>query len=247
VMQVLVMLSQGTRVSFDARTHRKGSRQVNRLSYHFLAAQIIDITSDKEITAQVLEHLEESLVKLETIRGQIEWTRLSQSEVTLQMVDENVRQIIINQIGQATFNALVTQPLAEYSPQDRQVVTELLGRYLQNELYRFILLRVISDQWVDYLTKVEALRVSIGLEAYAQRDPLVQYKTQATEMFQVLLADIRLGVVSRIFTSQVRRGPTVDQNQQQGSEQPSQAQSSAPQAGNSDNASPDRKKKRHRH
>ena len=38
--------------------------------------------------------------------------------------------------------------------------------------------------WVDYLTQVEALRVSIGLEAYAQRDPLVQYKGKASEMFQ---------------------------------------------------------------
>jgi len=240
-------MAQGSRLAFDARTHRKGTRQVTRINYHFLAAQIINTSGSQDITDQVLAHLEESLVKLESIRGQVEWVRLMQGAVTLQMLDDKLRQIITNQMGPATFDALATQPLSEYSPQDRQIVTEVLGRYLQNELYRFILLRVISDQWVDYLTKVEALRVSIGLEAYAQRDPLVQYKTQATEMFQVLLADIRLGVVSRIFTSQVRRGPTVDQNQQQGSEQPSQAQSSAPQAGNSDNASPDRKKKRHRH
>jgi preprotein translocase subunit SecA len=46
---------------------------------------------------------------------------------------------------------------------------------------------------------VEALRISIGLEAYAQRDPLVQYKTKASEMFQTLLAEIRSGVVSRMF------------------------------------------------
>jgi preprotein translocase subunit SecA len=39
----------------------------------------------------------------------------------------------------------------------------------------------------------------VGLEAYAQRDPLVQYKSKASEMFQTLLADIRAAVVSRIF------------------------------------------------
>ena len=44
---------------------------------------------------------------------------------------------------------------------------------------------------MDYLTKVEALRVSIGLEAYAQRDPLVQYKGKASELFHQLLADVR--------------------------------------------------------
>ena len=49
---------------------------------------------------------------------------------------------------------------------------------------------------------MEALRVSIGLEAYAQRDPLVQYKNQSTDMFSQLLANIRLGVMSQIFRLQ---------------------------------------------
>jgi len=61
---------------------------------------------------------------------------------------------------------------------------------------------------VEYLTKVEALRVSIGLEAYAQRDPLIQYKSQASEMFTGLLGDIRMGVISRMFTYQPRRAAT---------------------------------------
>src|SRR5690606_19756906 len=74
----------------------------------------------------------------------------------------------------------------------------------QNETTRQLLLSVISELWVDYLTRVEALRVSIGLEAYAQRDPLVQYKGRASEMFQQLLADIRIGVISRLFTFRPR-------------------------------------------
>jgi preprotein translocase subunit SecA len=49
------------------------------------------------------------------------------------------------------------------------------------------------------LTQMEALRTSIGLEAYAQRDPLVQYKSQAFDMFGNLLADVRAGVVSNMY------------------------------------------------
>jgi len=48
------------------------------------------------------------------------------------------------------------------------------------------------------------LRVSIGLEAYAQRDPLVQYKARASEMFSQLVEDIRGLVVSRVFAYQPR-------------------------------------------
>ena len=57
---------------------------------------------------------------------------------------------------------------------------------------------------LDYLTRIEALRVSIGLEAYAQRDPLVQYKSKASEMFTQLVEDIRGLVISRVFAYQPR-------------------------------------------
>jgi len=80
-----------------------------------------------------------------------------------------------------------------------------VGRQVLNQVHRQLLLQAITEQWVDYLTRVEALRVSIGLEAYAQRDPLVQYKAQASEMFQGLLSDIRSLVISRVFAYQPRR------------------------------------------
>jgi preprotein translocase subunit SecA len=67
-----------------------------------------------------------------------------------------------------------------------------------------LLLGVITELWVDYLTQMEALRISIGLEAYAQRDPLVQYKNQAFELYQELLSNMRLGVISRMYTYRPR-------------------------------------------
>ncbi|MDO9349203.1 MAG: hypothetical protein Q7T47_07940, partial [Anaerolineales bacterium] len=104
---------------------------------------------------------------------------------------------------------------------------------------RQVLLGAITELWVDYLTRVEALRVSIGLEAYAQRDPLVQYKSQASEMFQNLLGEIRAAVISRIFLYQPR--PFAAAQLETASEP---APASAP-AAPAQTAS--RKKKRHRH
>ena len=86
----------------------------------------------------------------------------------------------------------------------REVLVELFGRRVISNVYRQLLLSVITELWVDYLTQMEALRVSIGLEAYAQRDPLVQYKARASELFQTLQSNIRLGVISRMFTYQPR-------------------------------------------
>jgi preprotein translocase subunit SecA len=90
-------------------------------------------------------------------------------------------------------------------PEDQQkIVVQELGRRALTNVYRILLLGITSELWVEYLTQMEALRVSIGLEAYAQRDPLVQYKNKAYELFQNLLKDMRLGVVSRMFTYRPR-------------------------------------------
>jgi preprotein translocase subunit SecA len=84
------------------------------------------------------------------------------------------------------------------------LTAEELGHGIQTQIYRQVLLGAITELWVDYLTRVEALRVSVGLEAYAQADPLVKYKSQASEMFQNLLSDIRATVIGRIFLYQPR-------------------------------------------
>ena len=84
------------------------------------------------------------------------------------------------------------------------ITAQELGHSIQTQIYRQVLLGAITELWVDYLTRVEALRVSVGLEAYAQADPLVKYKSQASEMFQSLLGDIRAAVIGRIFLYQPR-------------------------------------------
>ena len=80
----------------------------------------------------------------------------------------------------------------------------MLGKRIQNEVNRSVFLQAISKQWVDYLTQIEGLRVSISMEGYAQRNPLVVYKSKAAEMFSELLNDIRQSVVERMFVSMPR-------------------------------------------
>jgi preprotein translocase subunit SecA len=114
-----------------------------------------------------------------------------------------------------------------------------VGRRVQSQIYRQVLLGAITELWVDYLTRVEALRVSIGLEAYAQSDPLVKYKSQASEMFQTLLADIRAGVIGRIFLYQPRGAAAQVETAADSRSEP--AAVTVPEQ------STDKKRKRHRH
>jgi preprotein translocase subunit SecA len=89
-------------------------------------------------------------------------------------------------------------------PQDLQdQFSHALGAQGLMGAYRELFLSVADRLWVEYLTQMEALRTSIGLEAYGQRDPLVQYKSRAFDLFKELLDTIRAGVVSRMYRLRV--------------------------------------------
>ncbi len=245
--KLLVFVSQGTRTAFDAHTHRKSSRTYNRLNYVFLAARMIEDSTPQAITERVVEHFENGLLTLEAARGSAEWNRLKQADITLGQLDARVLERISLAMDDEKYQQVVNLKLADISPEDSENISLVFGKYIQNEINRHLLLRVISDQWVEYLTKMEALRVSIGLEAYGQRDPLVQYKGKASEMFQELLADVRMAVISRIFTYQMRRAANLQtETDSAETEQPGE-EVVAPTGNNSPQSDANERKKRKRH
>jgi preprotein translocase subunit SecA len=66
----------------------------------------------------------------------------------------------------------------------------LIGPEQLRDLERFVMLRVIDTRWMDHLLEMDYLRDGIGLRAMGQRDPLVEYKGEAYEMFSLLVATI---------------------------------------------------------
>jgi preprotein translocase subunit SecA len=80
---------------------------------------------------------------------------------------------------------------------DRKV--EEIGAELMPRVERDVMLRMIDWQWMEYLTQMEQFREGIGLRAYGQRDPLVEYKNEAFEMFNELTERIQGSIVSQIF------------------------------------------------
>ena len=67
------------------------------------------------------------------------------------------------------------------------------------ELERVILLKVIDRKWMDHIDDMEQLRQGIGLQAYGQRDPLVEYKMSGYEMFDEMTQNIREETVRLLF------------------------------------------------
>jgi len=196
ILRLLMSLSQGARTVFDQKTHRQVKQVYSRFSYVFYEAQLLDGRETDDLVEEVIEHLEEAEAALQHAIGQGEFNRLSQNAARLADFGPAARVVF----GEERLN----EPAAGIGS-EKDALIEAIGKYVLNENHRRLLLGAFTELWVDYLTRVEALRVSIGLEAYAQRDPLVQYKSKASEMFQQLLEDVRGLVISRVFAYQPRR------------------------------------------
>ena len=195
-LQLLLSLSQGARTVFDPRTHKQVKQVFSRFVYVFLIAQLLDGMTAEQVSDAVLTHLEEAHESQQMAWGQREYARLAANAQRLADFGVAAKTAF----GEERLNDAVSS-LGE---SDREALVESIGKYALNEVHRQLLLSATTELWVDYLTRIEALRVSIGLEAYAQRDPLVQYKGRASEMFTQLVEDIRGLVIGRVFAYQPR-------------------------------------------
>jgi preprotein translocase subunit SecA len=239
LMRLLVMMTQGKVITFDERTHRRKMKATRRLTYIFLAARQLEGQPLAQVQADILDHLERAQDKLALVWGGAELNRLHKAGHTLGDLTKDWHQRLIDQLGDPIFSRVKDQPLNQLNPEDHQAVLAALGRFAQNRLYRQLLLSKISELWVEYLTRVEALRVSVRMEAYGQKDPLVAYKGGASEMFSGLLSDIRAGVINQMFRVRLFSGE--DLKKLQSAANPPRAESS------NGGRKPQRKKSRKRH
>jgi preprotein translocase subunit SecA len=74
-----------------------------------------------------------------------------------------------------------------------------LGQETMREIERVVMLRIVDEKWMDHLDAMDQLREGIGLRAYGQKDPLIEYKFEGYEMFQNMIDSIQDDVVRYIF------------------------------------------------
>ncbi|HHY30694.1 MAG TPA: preprotein translocase subunit SecA [Syntrophaceticus sp.] len=89
---------------------------------------------------------------------------------------------------------LIDEALAHWQAREEE-----LGLENMRDLERFILLRVVDSKWMDHLDAMDQLRTGIGLRAYGQKDPLVEYKFEAYNMFQEMIDAIQEDVVRYLY------------------------------------------------
>ena len=75
------------------------------------------------------------------------------------------------------------------------------------ELERVVLLKTVDEHWMDHIDAMHELRQGIGLRAYGQQDPILEYKREGHEMFEEMINSIRETTVTACFhRAHTRRG-----------------------------------------
>ena len=106
-------------------------------------------------------------------------------------------QKFANFSGEELKDELIDHMLAAYEDKEKQVDSALL-----RNLERMVFLQIIDAKWKDHLYAMDSLREGIGLRAYGQRDPLIEYKREAFGMFSQMIAAIEEDAVATIFKLQ---------------------------------------------
>ena len=92
-----------------------------------------------------------------------------------------------------------------------------IGAPIMRELENLVMLKVVDTHWMEHLDAMDALREGIGLRAYGQRDPLVEYKFEAYDMFEAMKEAIVDDVVRYMYRVNVVTQPTVEDHLSQAS------------------------------
>ena len=114
---------------------------------------------------------------------------------------------------------LLTLDSAEVAPKllaaaykDYETKEAAIGPEMTRELERVVTLKIVDEKWMDHLDAMDQMRQGIGLRAIGQRDPLVEYKHEAFEMFNEMIASIQEEIVRYVYFANVIERPKERQN-----------------------------------
>lgn len=162
----------------------------------------IDNKSLKEDILQKIDHEITNIVSVLS-EDEIHYDKIIDEYTAIIPLDEASKKGLIDQVTQIGSIEKITEYLIKVAHEIYEAREKQVGPEAARQLENFVYLNTIDTLWVDHLDTMDDLRAGIGLRAYAQRDPLVEYKREAFDLFEKLIATIDAEVVHRIFKMHV--------------------------------------------
>ncbi len=148
------------------------------------------------LKSEIFEYLDEYVAEV---------VHVNFDDVQFENIKERIRHSLLVEfpLESEVFMALgkdgITNRKIEASKTFYKKKEEMLGAELMARLERYAVLSVMDHKWKEHLREMDDLKEGIGLRAYGQKDPLVEYKVEAFKLFTELLVQVRDEVVSFAF------------------------------------------------
>ena len=156
----------------------------------------------KDLTKSIKEGANVPVYVLEFLLGQY------CSSDDQSVIDEgihNVKKILAdNFVRPDEAQKILSMLRASYAKKEAQY-----GAPVMRELERVMTLRVVDEYWMDHIDAMDDLRQGIRLRAYAQTDPVIEYKREGFEMFEAMTNAIKEEIVRRVFLVRLRTNEEV--------------------------------------
>lgn len=177
-------------------SRRDFTSRLESLYERFLADYIEEDQRD-EIWQSAVARLSEAFADF-SVEGLSQKALRNQQSHFAKEVEEILRDLLLESLSELDAPQLV-EALQEHVASEQELWRENIGEEQYENYQRLLLLEAIDNEWRDYLTAMDDLRREIGLEAFGQRDPKVEYKRRSYQMFADMRANIEQAVVERFF------------------------------------------------
>ncbi len=191
--------------NFDIRKHLVDYDDVMNKQREYVYGKRRMILGSSDLKKEILEDLSESVEFLvnENINAQTEefdYDSFIKNFDAIVPTDNKFKNKIKKENLENVTDLAIQYLEAQYKEREKEFTPEIM-RNIEKSLY----LHVIDTFWIDHLDAIDHLREGIGLRAYGQMEPLVEYKKESYRMFQQLLGGIRSEIVNTIFKIRIQR------------------------------------------
>ena len=192
---------------FDIRKHLVNYDDVINKQREIIYGERLKIISGADLKANILSLVEKELKNIVDAHSggydmeEAAASIVNETKAIMQLSPEISAEELSKMSAEEIRDRLISYSKELYESKEAEV-----GHDNMRLLERLLMLRIIDTAWVEHLTAMENMRQGIGLQAIAQRDPLVAYKRQSHEMFDDLMFAIQNNVVRSIFKMTIRKG-----------------------------------------
>ena len=180
--------------NFSIRKHILSYDDVMNIQRDIIYSERRKVLDGENIRENIVSMLSESVdMIVDTYRQEIENGTINRETLANEILT-NLGISKVEELNEEKINAnrleqeLQDKVLAAYEQKEETIGTPM------RELERVVLLKVVDSKWMDHIDSMDELKNGIGLRAYGQKDPVVQYRIEGGEMFDEMIAQIKLEV-----------------------------------------------------